>query len=219
MAIDLPPERASALLDRTGFAFLFAPIYHQAMKHAGPVRRELGMKTIMNLLGPLANPAGARAQLIGVYDGELCLPMAQAAKMLGLERVMVVHGEDGLDEISVSGPTKAVFIDENDELTEMSLTPEELGIQRSPGTELVGGAPDENARLARRLLEGDGPGAVRDALLVNAGAALFVAGAAESAAAGCEAARNAFERGAVKEKLDEVVARSRELAAVAPVGA
>jgi anthranilate synthase/phosphoribosyltransferase len=212
IAIDLTPENARRLIDETGFAFLFAPIYHGAMRYAAPVRRDLGIKTIMNLLGPLVNPAGAAYQLIGVYDEALCLPMAKAAKMLGIERVMVVHGADGLDEISVTGPTRAVSVDESGELRDETIEPAFFGFEPYKLDELKGGSPAENAEIAHSLIKGEGPAAVWESVAVNTGAALFVAGLADTLRAGYEAANEALSSGAVGRKLEEVAARSRDLA-------
>jgi anthranilate synthase/phosphoribosyltransferase len=211
MAIDLPPEKSEQLIARTGFAFLFAPLYHGAMKYAAPVRRELGIKTIMNLLGPLVNPAGAAYQLIGVYSDALCLPMAQAAKLLGLRRVMVVHGAGGIDEISVTGPTRIVSVDESGDLRDETVEPSMFGLDTFALDELKGGSPPENAQIALELAAGGGPEAIRASVAVNTAAALVVAGAAENLAAGYDLASEALRSGAVGDKLEEVIAASKEL--------
>ncbi|MFP4206326.1 MAG: bifunctional anthranilate synthase component II/anthranilate phosphoribosyltransferase [Spirochaetaceae bacterium] len=204
--VDLPPAASEALLHTTDFAFLYAPLYHGAMKHAAVPRRELGVKTIMNLLGPLVNPAGASYQLIGVFDDRFAEPVARAAHMLGIRRGMVVHGRDGLDEISVSAATRIVAFDEEGTLKDLEVEPEELGVARHPLSALRGGDAGENARVAREVMAGRGPEAVRDAVLANAGAALSVYGLAADIPAGVEQARALLERGAVAAKLDEVVA-------------
>jgi len=202
--IDLPPGESEKLIERTGFAFLFAPIYHGAMRFAGPVRRELGIKTIMNLLGPLVNPAAAQYQLIGVFADEYCLPVAKAAHLLGIKRAMVVHGEDGLDEISVTSPSRVVSIDESGRVTDERFDPATLGIRRFELSELKGGSAPDNAATARALLQGEGPDAIREAVLVNAGAALAVFGRAASIAEGYKLAREALAGGRVARKLDEI---------------
>ena len=172
LAIELTPAAAAALLERTGFTFLFAPLYHPAMRHAAQVRRELAMKTIMNLVGPLANPAGASRQLIGVFSEKLCRTVAEAALLLGLERAMVVHGLDGQDEISVTSATRIVSLDRG-EIHESLFDPAEIGLQPHALEALQVGSAEENAEVARRLLAGGKePRAVRDAVLLNAGAAL-----------------------------------------------
>ena len=174
MRITLTPGESEELLSAEGFAFLFAPLYHQAMKHAGPPRRQLGVKTIMNLLGPLANPAGAAFQLIGVYHEAMCEPVARAAQMLGLKRGLIVHGVDGLDEISVSEETRMVYFDDAGTFESILVSPEDLGITRHPPEGLAGGTAEQNAEIARQLLAGAGPEALRDAVCLNAGAALAV---------------------------------------------
>ena len=211
IVIDLPAEKTEKLIADTGFAFLFAPIYHGAMKYAAPVRRDLGIKTIMNLLGPLVNPAAASYQLVGVYDETFCVPMAKAAKMLGIKRIMVVHGADGLDEISVTGPTRVVSIDENEVLRDEIIEPSLFGITPYSIEELKGGSPSQNAEIGMALMKGEGPAAVRKSVAVNTGAALFVAGIVDSLTAGYKAAGEALSSGAVEKKLDEVVSKSTEL--------
>ena len=212
----LSPAQAAALLVRTGFAFLFAPTYHGAMRHAAGVRAELGIKTVLNLLGPLVNPAAAEFQLIGVYDGALCEPMARAARLLGVRRVLVVHGADGQDEVSVTGPTRMVEIGEDDECREREFDPASCGIAPASLDELTGGDAAHNAALARELLAGGGPLALRDAVAVNAGAALYVAGAAPDIAAGYRRARDVLADGSAAAKLEEVVAATGELLAAPP---
>ena len=205
MNVELSPRAAEELLAGENFAFLFAPLYHKAMKYAGPPRRELGVKTIMNLLGPLVNPAGASYQLIGVFDEKFAEPVARAAHMLGIERGMVVHGRDGLDEISVSEATRIVAFDETGTIREFEVEPEELGVGRHPLSALAGGDAAENARTAREIMAGEGNPAVRDSVLANAGAALAVYGLAEDIRGGVELARAAVDSGAVTTKLEAVV--------------
>jgi anthranilate synthase/phosphoribosyltransferase len=211
LAIELPPPAAAELLERTGFSFLFAPLYHPAMRHAAQVRRELAMKTIMNLVGPLANPAEARFQLIGVFAEGLARTVAEAARLLGVERAMVVHGLDGQDEISVTGPTRIVFLEQR-QLREFLFDPAEVGMEPYALEALQVASAEDNASIARRLLAGDGERpAIRDAVLLNAGAALAVAGLAGGIEEGYRRAREALESGEVRAKLDEILAAAREL--------
>ena len=212
----LSPAQAADVLERTGFAFLFAPTYHGAMRHAAPVRAELGIKTVLNLLGPLVNPAGAEFQLIGVYDGALCEPMARAARLLGVRRVLVVHGADGQDEVSVTAPTRMVEIGEDGACRESEFDPASCGIAPATVAELAGGDAAHNAALARELLAGGGSAAVRDAVAVNAGAALYVAGAAPDIPAGYRRARTALKDGSAAAKLQEVVTATADLLAAPP---
>ena len=209
---DLDPAASAELMAGTGFAFLFAPTYHGSMRHAAPVRQELGIKTVMNLLGPLANPAGAVWQVIGVYDGALCRVVAEAARLLGVRRVMTVHGDDGGDEISVIGPTRAVLIDESGRAEELRLTPEALGVGRHDRGAVGGGTPAENVAQARELMAGAGRPALRDAIAVNAGAALHVCGLAADLRAGVRTALRTLNSGAVARKVDEITALAAALA-------
>jgi len=209
--IDIRPESAETLLENTGFTFLFAPIYHSAMKHAGQVRRELRIKTIFNLIGPLSNPAGAEYQLIGVFSSELCLPVARAARLLGVKRVMVVHGLDGMDEISVSSVSKIVEILEDDKEKEYVFDPRTIGVQIYRLDELKGGNAVKNAEMTRKILFGEGNPAIKEAVMLNTGAALYISGAVESIEAGYIKAKEAFETGKVKEKMDQIIDTSNSL--------
>jgi anthranilate synthase/phosphoribosyltransferase len=211
LCIDLSPAHAAELLRRANFSFLFAPLYHSAMKHAAPVRKDLGIKTIMNLLGPLANPAEAEAQLIGIYDEALCEKQAQAARLLGVKRVMVVHGLDGLDEISVTGPTRIVEIREDGKVRDYLFRPGDIGMPLFALADLAGGTPAENARLGLDIMAGEGRPAIRECVLVNAGAALAIAGKAGSIGEGYLMAREALDRGLVLKKYEEVKQLSNDL--------
>lgn len=215
LSIDLKPEESQHLINDTGFGFLFAPIYHSAMRHAGAVRRELGFKTIMNLLGPLSNPAGAKYQLLGVYDPAYCVPMAQAAIKLGVERVLVVHGNDGLDEISVSTTTKTVYADAAGRLEVGQFDPQQHSLTLYPAEELQGGSAEDNAAEARRILDGEGQPAIRASVLLNAGAALYVYGIAESIFDGYRLATQALVSGKVSQKLQQITAATEKLRAPA----
>jgi anthranilate synthase/phosphoribosyltransferase len=169
----------------------------------------------MNLVGPLSNPADASYQLIGVYDAQFCGPVAEAAHLLGVRRVMVVHGEDGLDEISVSARTMVVEIDETGKRRDYTLTPEEFGITRLPVEQLRGGTAAENARTALAVLSGEGPLAVREAVLLNAGASLYICGLARNIGEGYKRAREALGSGAALAKLEQIRARSKTSAEAA----
>ncbi len=214
IAIDLPPEKSAQMLKRTGFAFLFAPLYHGAMRHAVEARKELKVKTVMNLMGPLINPAEASYQLIGVFEGRYCMPVAKAARILGVSRVMTVHGEDGMDEISVTGPTQIVKIDEMGTVSETVFDPAELGIPRYSVGDLRGGTAKENTEIARQILCGEGPAAVRDAVLLNAGAALHICGLAGGIREGFAMARQALAAGKVSDKLRQILQETEALSAV-----
>ena len=211
VAADLTPRQAAALLEETGFAFLFAPTYHGAMRHAAPVRAELGIKSVMNLLGPLVNPAEAEYQLIGVYDGELCEPVARAARLLGVRRVLVVHGRDGQDELSVTGPSLMVEIGEDDRLESREFDPASCGIARASLAQLRGGSAADNAAIARELLAGGGEGALRDAVALNAGAALYVCGTAADVEGGYRRAKAALGDGTAAALLERVIAAATTL--------
>ncbi len=202
--IELTSEEAAESLAKHNFAFLFAPLYHQAMRFAAPVRRDIGIKTIMNLLGPLVNPAGAQYQLIGVYDGALCRPIAQAASLLGIRRALVVHGEDGLDEISVASPSLLVWLEEDGSIREETFDPVSIGIPRFSSDELLGSDAEGNAKIALDLAEGTGPEAVKQAVLLNAGAALAVYGKTRMLEEGYKLAKDTLESGAVRDKIQSL---------------
>jgi anthranilate synthase/phosphoribosyltransferase len=209
----IAPDRARRLLEETDFAFLFAPLYHSAMKHAVTARRELAVRTVMNLLGPLANPARAEYQLLGVPEIALLRPIADAAMILGGRRVMTIRSEDGLDEFSCAAPTRCVLAETGKPVVEFVFDPAEAGISGFTSDSLRGGTAEDNAAIAMRLVTGQETGGVLDATCLNAGAGLFVSGLAPSIAEGYKMAREAFASGKVKRKLDVVVARARELAA------
>src|SRR5207302_1779945 len=174
--IDLTPEAAARCLDEAGIAFLFAPIYHGGFRFAAVPRRELGVRTVFNVLGPLCNPAGARRQALGVADAALARTMAECLGRLGVERALVFHGADGMDELTPSGPSHVIDVS-GDRLHEYDVDPADLGFSRAPTEALRGGDAQENAAMARRLLEGE-TGPRRDAVLLNAAAALQAGGLA-----------------------------------------
>jgi anthranilate phosphoribosyltransferase len=209
--IDLDAPRMSRVLDETGIAFLFAPKLHPAMGAVAPIRRELGVRTIFNLLGPLTNPAFARRQVLGVYAAHLVEVVARVLLALGAEHAMVVHSHDGLDEISISAPTHVCEV-VNGEIRDYALAPEALGVQRSPIEEIAGGDPAENARIALAILSGESNGARRDIVAVNAGAALYVSGVVSTLRDGVALASNTIASGAAMRKLEELAAATKELA-------
>jgi len=209
--VGLNGPEAAAALDHAGITFLFAPTFHAAMRHAGPVRRELGVRTVFNLLGPLCNPAGARAQLIGVFDGELVAPLAAALGRLGASRALVVHGRDGLDELSVCAPTRVAEWD-GERVREYEVEPESLGLRLRDPAELRGGDAATNAAILRAILGGEA-GAPRDVVVLNAAAALLAAGIADDLDEGLERARASIDTGAARARLDALVAFGRERAA------
>ncbi len=217
--VDVPPATGEQLLRTTGFCFLFAPTYHGAMRHAARARSELGVKSVMNLIGPLSNPADASYQLIGVFDPAFCGPVAEAAHLLGVRRVMAVHGEDGLDEISVAARTLVVEVDETGARRDYMLTPEEFGITRSTVDALKGGTAIQNAAMALAILDGGGPEAVREAVLLNAGAALYICGITRNIGDGYLRARQALESGEARSTLARIRGESMAGAKTAKVSA
>ena len=202
--IDAAPEISRRCLDEIGLCFLFAPQYHAGVRHAMPVRRGLGVRTMFNLLGPLANPALPRYQLMGVYDPSRCETLARTLGLLGCERAMVVHG-GGLDEIALHDATHAVMVD-GGELTTLSITPESLGVARCDVDALKGGDPTENAGWLRELLAGRGSSEHAAAVAINAGALSWICGVHDSHRAGVEAALEVIAGGAALERLDRLAA-------------
>ncbi|MBX3250249.1 MAG: anthranilate phosphoribosyltransferase [Myxococcales bacterium] len=200
LRIDLSPERAAEVLDAVGITFLFAPAHHGALRHAAPVRRDLGVRTFFNLLGPLANPAGATHQLVGLYDPSRLRDVAEVLGALGVERAWVVHGEGGLDEITTRGSTQVARL-EAGSVQEGALSPQDFGLDEAPLEACAGGDALENAAITRAILQGE-PGPRRTMVLLNAGAALCVAGAAERPREGAAMAAAAIDRGAALATLD-----------------
>ncbi len=216
VAIDLAPEQVSRCIAACGIGFMFAPRHHLAMKHVAPVRRELGMATTFNLIGPLTNPAGARHQLIGVADARYVDRIAQAVRMMGNARNLIVHSDDGLDEISTTCATAVVEVFAGQGYDERyEVTPEQFGMERARLEDLAGGDAAANAALLRAVVDGE-PGPRLDIVLLNAGAALYIAEAAGSIAEGVATARAAVASGAARAKLDALVATSRRLARESP---
>lgn len=206
--ITIPAEKSTELLNKIGICFLFAQNYHIAMKYVAPVRKELGIRTIFNILGPLANPAGANTELMGVYDETLVEPLAHVLANLGVKRALVVYGEDKLDEISMSAPTKVCEVKDGS-FTSYEITPEQFGFTRCKKEDLAGGTPEENAAITREILSG-APGPKRDAVLMNAGAAIYLGGKADSIKEGIEIAREMIDSGKALKRLQEFAADSRQ---------
>ncbi len=206
--INVSPEKSAELLQNIGICFLFAQNYHIAMKYVAPVRRELAIRTIFNILGPLTNPAGAKMELMGVYHRDLVEPLAQVMCNLGVKSAMVVHGEDGLDEISLSAPTFVCEVRDG-WVRSYTVTPEQYGFARCGKEDLRGGSPAENAEILKAVLAGE-KGAKRDAALLNAAAALFTTGMYDSIEAALKVAEAAVDSGAAAKKLDEFVRFSSE---------
>ena len=208
--LEQPPERIATSIDELGFGFMFAPLHHPAMRHAAPVRRELGTRTIFNVLGPLTNPAGARAGVFGVYSAPVARTVADALAVLDSRRAFVVHGANGIDELSPAGPNLVLEVVEG-AVHERVLDPAELGLAPRDPDELAGGTPEENARTAREILSGV-DGAKRDAVLLNAAGAIAAAGHAVDLREGLDRAREAIDSGRAAARLEELVAFSRESA-------
>jgi anthranilate phosphoribosyltransferase len=209
--IDLGPQQVAECIESVGFGFMFAPQHHVAMKHVVPVRKALGVRTIFNLLGPLTNPADAPHQVIGVSDGPFLEHMAMALARLGGRSALVVSSEDGLDEISIAAPTRVVELRDG-KVETYTVTPEDLGVERTPIDAIAFGAPEENARVTRAVLSGADNGPARSLTVVNAGAAVYAAGRADTLQAGVAAAAAAVESGAANDVLERFVSRTQELA-------
>lgn len=207
--LDIEPERNAQILNEVKFCFMFAQKYHSAMRFVGPVRRELGIRTVFNILGPLANPAGANTELMGVYSGELAEPMAHVLSNLGVRRALVVYGQDRLDEISLSAPTTCVEVN-NGSFTKYEITPEQFGFKRCSKGDLAGGDGAANAEITRSILKGECTGAKADAVLLNAGAGIYLMGGAASIKDGIEAARETIRSGRAYETLLKFVALTNE---------
>ena len=205
--IDLPPEKSAALLKKINICFLFAQNYHIAMKYVAPIRKELGIRTVFNILGPLSNPAGANMELMGVYEQELVEPLAQVMAKLGVVRGMVVYGQDKLDEISMSAPTSICEIRDG-WFQSYEITPEQFGYTRCEKSELTGGTPEENAQITKDILSGKERGAKRCAVCLNAGAAIYIAGKAASIEEGVRKAEQIIDDGLALKKLDTFIEES-----------
>ena len=202
--ITLTPERSAEILKKINICFLFAQNYHIAMKYVAPIRKELGIRTVFNILGPLSNPAGANMELMGVYDQSLVEPLAQVMANLGVNRGMVVYGQDSLDEISMCAPTSVCEIRDG-KFTSYEITPEQFGYERCEKGALTGCTPAENAEITKAILKGEEKGPKRQAVCLNAGAALYIAGKAASIEEGVKLAESLIDSGAALKKLEEFV--------------
>ena len=207
--IDLVPEKSASLLKDINICFLFAQNYHIAMKYVAPIRKELGIRTVFNILGPLSNPAGANMELMGVYEKDLVEPLAQVMTKLGVVRGMVVYGEDKLDEISMSAPTFVCEIRDG-WFQSYEITPEQFGYTRCDKSELTGGSPEENAAITRAILNGEERGAKRCAVCLNAGAAIYIAGKASSMEEGVRMAERIIDEGLAAKKLEQFIEESHK---------
>jgi anthranilate phosphoribosyltransferase len=209
--ISLSPLEVARCLDEIGIGFMFAPNHHSAMKYAAPVRRELGVRTLFNLLGPMTNPAGARRQVMGVFARDLVSKLIQVLKQLETKHVMVVHGADGLDEISLSGETAVAELKDG-EIRAYVVSPEDFGLTRVPSSSLRVSNKEESASFVRAVLD-DQPGPARDVVCLNAGAAIYVSGLAASVKEGTSIARGLVSQGAARQKLEQLIDLTNSLAA------
>lgn len=204
--ITIPPEKSKELLEKIGICFLFAQNYHIAMKYVAPVRKELGIRTVFNILGPLSNPAGANKQLLGVYDEELVEPMAKVLSNLGVRNALVVFGQDGLDEISMSSPTSVCEV-RNNEFRKYTIEPEQFGMTRCRKEDLTGGTPEENAKITLSVLRGEkGPKA--DAVILNSAAALYVADSSLTLQDAVYKAQETIDNGSAFKQLERFISLS-----------
>lgn len=202
--ITVSPEESARILKKINICFLFAQNYHFAMKYVAPIRKELGIRTVFNILGPLSNPAGANMELMGVYDETLVEPLAQVMAKLGVVKGMVVYGQDKLDEISMSAPTTVCEI-RNGWFQSYQIRPEQFGYNRCVKEELAGGTPEENAQITRDILEGREKGPKRQAVCLNAGASLYITGKAKTIEEGVRMAESLIDSGAAVKKLEEFI--------------
>ncbi|OYX12990.1 MAG: anthranilate phosphoribosyltransferase [Rhizobiales bacterium 32-66-8] len=208
--LDLTPQGISSCIAEAGIGFMFAPAHHPAMKHVGPTRVELGTRTIFNLLGPLANPAGVRRQMVGVYAKSWLTPLAETLRVLGSERAWVVNGSDGLDEITISGPTDVASL-EDGRIRTFEIWPEQVGLDRAPPESLKGGDAAHNAEALRAVLDGAHT-PYRDVSVLNAAAALLIAGRAPDLAAGVALAQTSLDTGAARARLENLITISNQVA-------
>lgn len=210
--IQLDAGQAKRCLDDIGICFMFSQLYHPSMKHAAGPRKELGIRTVFNMLGPLTNPAGADRQVLGIYDGSRTSTIAEVLRELGSKRALVVSSREGLDEISISSPTRVSEL-KNGEITTYDLQPEDLGLQTYPLEAMIGGDPQTNAEIVRRVLQGE-RGAHRDVVLANAGACVYVSGLADNVREGVAIAAEAIDSGKAYAKLEQLIQTTGELSYV-----
>ncbi|MDO9263281.1 MAG: anthranilate phosphoribosyltransferase [Desulfosalsimonadaceae bacterium] len=208
LRLDIDPETVEQAIGEIGIGFLFAPIYHSAMRFAAPARKEIGLRSIFNMLGPLTNPAGANCQLLGVYAPQLTEMFARALQLLGAKRAFVVHGHDGLDEISVCAPTRVCELNDN-RISTYDIMPEQYFEERADSKDLLGGTPVENAAITRKILNGE-TGPRRNVVLLNASAALTAAGKAENLKDGIRLAASSIDSGSAMKKLNDLIAFTQE---------
>ncbi|WP_334330261.1 anthranilate phosphoribosyltransferase [Companilactobacillus sp. HBUAS59699] len=201
--INIDPKQSEAILNEIGICFLFAQEYHKAMKYVAPIRKELGIRTLFNVLGPLANPAHATSQMLGVYDESMVVPMAKVLKQLGVKNATVVYGQDGFDEVSASAPTTIAEILDG-EIIEYEVTPEEFGIKRCNKSDIIGGTPQQNAKITQDILNGK-IDAKRDVVLMNAGVAIHTVKPELTIAQGIEIARKSLDDGSAQRQLEKFV--------------
>jgi anthranilate phosphoribosyltransferase len=210
--IDLAPEQVAQCVHQVGFGFMFAPAYHPAMKHVGPTRREIGIRTVFNILGPLTNPAHTRYQVLGVADGSLLRKMGEVLLHLGCQHALIIHGEDGIDECSLSAPTRICEVRKGEALREYSITPEDVGFTRIADRQLFqGGDPTYNANMLSELLSGQSNSPAADMLCLNAGAALLANEQVDTLVDGVKLARATLRGGEAQAKLADVIACSQAL--------
>lgn len=202
--LDLEPEKNAEVLEKGNICFMFAQKYHSAMRFVGPVRKGIGLRTVFNILGPLANPAGANVELMGVYSEELVEPLAHVLSNLGVKRAMVVYGQDRLDEISMSAPTTCVEVN-NGTFSKYEITPEQFGFTRCSKSDLIGGDAAENAKITERILKGECTDAKADAVILNAGAGIYLMNGASSIEEGVQIARETIQSGKAYETLQNFV--------------
>lgn len=210
--IDLGPEQVAHCVQEVGFGFMYAPAYHPAMKHVGPTRREIGIRTVFNILGPLTNPAHTHYQVLGVADGSLLRKMGEVLLRLGCKHALIIHGEDGIDECSLSAPTRVCEVRSGEELREYTITPEEVGLTRITDRRVFqGGDPTYNAKMLRELLSGESDGPAADMLCLNTGAVLLVNERVTSLSDGVKLANATLHSGKARQKLEDVIAYSQML--------
>jgi anthranilate phosphoribosyltransferase len=209
--VDLTAVQVAECLDRIGIGFIYSPLFHPAMRYAGPSRREIGIRTVFNILGPLTSPAGARSQVVGVADTVVAAKLAQVLGLLGTRHSLVVTGLDGMDEISICGPSRVYEAREGQPCQPIEVRPEDLGFARAPLSQIQGGNVEDNVRITRQVL-GGGKGPARDVVLLNASAALLAADQVDSLGAGVELAAGAIDSGQARAKLDEFVVITQSFA-------
>jgi anthranilate phosphoribosyltransferase len=204
--IDLPPKKVEECIEEVGVGFMFAPVFHKSMKNVMPARKALGIRTVFNVLGPLTNPANAKGQIVGVFDGTLTEKLAEVLKRVGVEHALVVHGINGLDEISIICETKISELSEDGSIRSYTVKPEDFGLKRAHARDVLGGDANHNAKILREILDGTEDGAKRDMVLLNAAAGIVCGGKAESIKDGINLARKSINSGKALEKLEEFIA-------------